>query len=72
MSDFGAEEVWLGEDPAPKRAAEIRSIGEEEFVGVRAMGGASVLIMHPQIIGRPGRLGFVVCEDDVRVAAAAV
>ncbi len=34
------------------------------------MGGVSVLTMHPQIIGRPGRLGFVAGEDDVRVAAA--
>jgi peptidoglycan-N-acetylglucosamine deacetylase len=35
---------------------EVRSIWTAEFDGIRAMGGAFVLTMHPQIIGRPGRL----------------
>lgn len=35
---------------------EVWSIWKAEFDGIRAMGGAFVLTMHPQIIGRPGRL----------------
>ena len=29
---------------------------EEEFLGIRELGGAFVFTMHPQVIGRPGRL----------------
>ncbi len=35
---------------------EVRSIWKAEFDGIRDMRGAFVLTMHPQIIGRPGRL----------------
>lgn len=38
---------------------EVRSIWEEEFLGIRRLGGLFMLTMHPQIIGRPGRLGFL-------------
>jgi peptidoglycan/xylan/chitin deacetylase (PgdA/CDA1 family) len=40
-------------------AAEVRAIWEEEFLGYRRLGGAWVLTMHPQIIGRPYRLGLL-------------
>lgn len=56
---------------------EVRSIWRAEFDGIRAMGGAFVLTMHPQIIGRPGRLGlleetieYVRGHGDVWVATA--
>jgi peptidoglycan/xylan/chitin deacetylase (PgdA/CDA1 family) len=55
--------------------AEVRSIWEEEFLGIRRLGGCCVFTMHPQIIGRPGRLalldaliGFVQQHDDVWLA----
>jgi peptidoglycan/xylan/chitin deacetylase (PgdA/CDA1 family) len=56
-------------------SAEVRSIWEEEFLGIRRLGGCCVLTLHPQIIGRPGRLalldefiGFVQRYDDVWLA----
>jgi peptidoglycan/xylan/chitin deacetylase (PgdA/CDA1 family) len=38
------------------RPSEVREIWEEEFLGIHELGGVTVLTMHPQIIGRPGRL----------------
>ena len=42
---------------------DVRQIWEAEFGGYHRLGGAFVLTMHPQIIGRPSRLelldGFV-------------
>jgi peptidoglycan/xylan/chitin deacetylase (PgdA/CDA1 family) len=56
----------------------VRSIWTAEFLGIREMGGACVLTMHPQIMGRPGRLAFldsfidfVTSHGDVWVATAA-
>jgi peptidoglycan-N-acetylglucosamine deacetylase len=53
----------------------VRSLWENEFLGIRELGGACVFTMHPQVIGRPGRLGFleefirfVKGHDDVWVA----
>ncbi len=58
--------------------AEVRAVWEEEFTGLRALGGSFVLTMHPQIIGRPSRLalldaflGFVLSHDGVRVRTCA-
>lgn len=55
--------------------SEVREIWEAEVLGIRDMGGLAVLTMHPQIIGRPGRLplldaflAFVKGLDDVWVA----
>ncbi len=55
----------------------VRAIWEEELLGTRELGGACVFTMHPQIIGRPGRLlfldafvGFVTGMEDVWVATA--
>jgi len=39
---------------APPR--HVREIWEGELDGIRDYGGAFILTMHPQIIGRPGRL----------------
>jgi peptidoglycan/xylan/chitin deacetylase (PgdA/CDA1 family) len=39
-----------------RTSAEVRSLWEEEFHGVRQMNGLFMLTMHPQVIGRPGRL----------------
>lgn len=38
---------------------EVRSIWDAELDGIHALGGCAVLTMHPQIIGRPGRLGLL-------------
>jgi len=51
---------------------EVREIWRAEILGIREMGGLAIVTMHPQIIGRPGRLplldellGFVRGLDDV-------
>jgi peptidoglycan/xylan/chitin deacetylase (PgdA/CDA1 family) len=58
--------------------AEVRAIWEEEFLGLRRLGGSCIFTMHPQIIGRPSRLAFlddfvtfVASHDDVRIATCA-
>jgi peptidoglycan-N-acetylglucosamine deacetylase len=38
---------------------EVRAIWAAELAGIRELGGCCVFTMHPQIIGRPGRLGFL-------------
>jgi len=55
--------------------AEVRSIWEEEFLGIRELGGSCICTMHAQIVGRPSRLafldafvGFVKGHDDVWIA----
>jgi len=57
---------------------QVREIWEEEFLGIRALGGTPIFTMHPQIIGRPSRLnfldafiGFVQQHDDVRIRTCA-
>jgi peptidoglycan-N-acetylglucosamine deacetylase len=54
---------------------EVGSIWEHEVAGIRDLGGAAIVTCHPQIIGRPGRIGFlerfiewVQAFDDVWVA----
>jgi peptidoglycan-N-acetylglucosamine deacetylase len=56
-------------------ASEVREIWEGEFRGYHRLGGAFVLTMHPQVIGRPYRLemlddfiGYVRGHDDVWIA----
>jgi peptidoglycan/xylan/chitin deacetylase (PgdA/CDA1 family) len=58
--------------------ADVEAIWREEFEGIRRLGGSFVLTMHPQIIGRPGRLAFLdrfvawmTGHDGVRVATCA-
>ena len=55
--------------------AEVRSIWLEELNGIRTLGGCCIFTMHPQIVGRPSRLGFlndliasVKQQDDVWIA----
>ena len=50
---------WFDEDTWNKKihsAAEVEAIWKEEFAAVHETGGYFGLTMHPQIIGRPGRL----------------
>jgi peptidoglycan-N-acetylglucosamine deacetylase len=54
---------------------EVRTIWEAEFRGYHRLGGAFVLTLHPQIIGRPSRLqllerfiDFVQSHEDVWIA----
>jgi peptidoglycan/xylan/chitin deacetylase (PgdA/CDA1 family) len=42
----------------------VKRLWLDEFEGIRRMGGAFVLTMHPQLIGRPGRL--LLLEDMLR------
>jgi peptidoglycan/xylan/chitin deacetylase (PgdA/CDA1 family) len=37
----------------------VRALWQEEFLGIRDLGGSCVFTMHPQIIGRPSRLAFL-------------
>jgi peptidoglycan/xylan/chitin deacetylase (PgdA/CDA1 family) len=50
---FDGRESWTRRISTP---SEVREIWEAEFEGIRRLGGAFVLTMHPQVIGRPGRL----------------
>ena len=52
-----------------RSVAEVEPIWTEEFAGYRRLGGAYVLTMHPQIIGRPSRLPLL--ERMLSLAAAA-
>jgi peptidoglycan-N-acetylglucosamine deacetylase len=73
-----APHFWFSDDSFTRRiapAAEVRTIWEEEFHGMRALGGTYILTMHPQFIGRPGRLAmldafvaFLRSHDDVAIA----
>jgi peptidoglycan/xylan/chitin deacetylase (PgdA/CDA1 family) len=40
---------------------EVWEIWKAEIDAIHTMGGLSVITMHPQIIGRPGRLGLLRC-----------
>jgi peptidoglycan-N-acetylglucosamine deacetylase len=55
-----------------RRAAEVLEIYKEEFRAVRACGGLFVLVMHPQLCGRPSRvlmlkefMDYVKCSENV-------
>jgi peptidoglycan-N-acetylglucosamine deacetylase len=53
---FDGRESWTRRISTP---SEVREIWEAEFAGIRELGGAFVLTMHPQIIGRPSRLALL-------------
>lgn len=38
---------------------EVRTIWQEELLGIRSLGGLCVLTMHPQVVGRPSRIRFL-------------
>jgi peptidoglycan/xylan/chitin deacetylase (PgdA/CDA1 family) len=73
-----AAHFWFGPDDWTKTIAtteHVRAIWEEEFLGIRDLGGVCIFTMHPQVIGRPSRLRFldrliefVRSHDDVWVA----
>ena len=42
-----------------RTSAEVRALWAEELEGMRRVGGLVMLTMHPQIIGRPGRLAML-------------
>lgn len=61
-----------------RSAREVLEIWQEEAAGIRALGGLCVLALHPQLIGRPGRIGMlerflrsVLESSDVRIATCA-
>ncbi|MFN8147002.1 MAG: polysaccharide deacetylase [Candidatus Nanopelagicales bacterium] len=39
-----------------RTSAEVRALWEEEYAGMAALDGLFMLTMHPQVIGRPGRI----------------
>jgi peptidoglycan/xylan/chitin deacetylase (PgdA/CDA1 family) len=58
-------------------ARQVLEIWKEEFMGIHRFGGCVVLTMHPQFIGRPGRiamlerlLDFIERYDDVWLTTA--
>jgi len=54
-----AAHFWFANDLWTKAIATPESVAqawEAEFAGIRELGGACVLTMHPQVIGRPSRL----------------
>ena len=53
---FDGRESWTRRISTP---SEVREIWDAEFAGIRDLGGAFVLTMHPQIIGRPSRLALL-------------
>lgn len=76
-----APHFWFANDTWNKKMSttgEVWQIWEEEFLGIRRLGGVCVFTMHPQIIGRPSRLAFldafmrfVKGHDDVRIRTCA-
>jgi hypothetical protein len=61
-----------------RSAREVLGLWQEEAAGIHRLGGLTVLALHPQIIGRPGRVGmleeflrWVVAQGDVRVGTCA-
>jgi peptidoglycan/xylan/chitin deacetylase (PgdA/CDA1 family) len=76
-----APHFWFSNGDWDRRiasAAQVRTLWQEEFDGMRSRGGTFVLTMHPQIIGRPGRLDmldafvdYMRAHDDVRIAPCA-
>jgi peptidoglycan/xylan/chitin deacetylase (PgdA/CDA1 family) len=53
---FDGRESWTRRISTP---SEVREIWDAEFAGIRDLGGAFVLTMHPQVIGRPSRLALL-------------
>jgi len=54
-----AAHFWFAEDDWTKKIStvdEVQTIWQAEFEGLRRLGGCCVFTMHPQFIGRPGRL----------------
>jgi peptidoglycan-N-acetylglucosamine deacetylase len=63
-----AAHFWFDIDTWTKKIStvpEVRTIWEAELEGIRRLGGLFNLTMHPQIIGRPGRLPLL--EEMIRL-----
>jgi peptidoglycan/xylan/chitin deacetylase (PgdA/CDA1 family) len=57
-----APHMWFADSSWDKTIVpndHVRQLWTDEFHGIRTMGGACVFAMHPQFIGRPGRLGLL-------------
>jgi peptidoglycan/xylan/chitin deacetylase (PgdA/CDA1 family) len=61
-----------------RSAREVFEIWQEEAAGIHRLGGLCVLALHPQLIGRPGRIGmlesflrWVLETGDIRIATCA-
>lgn len=53
---------WFSVDDWLKKIStnsEVLEIWQEEVLGIRDMGGCAIITLHPQCIGRPGRLRFL-------------
>jgi len=64
-----APHFWFAADTWEKKIAtvgEVKELWRAEFEGIRRLGGCCIFTMHPQLIGRPGRLGLL--ESMVRMA----
>jgi len=55
-------------DKTIRSAAEVRPLWAEEAAGIAGLGGIAVWTFHPQVIGRPSRLGLL---DELIGATAA-
>ena len=54
-----AAHFWFSDDTWEKKIStvpEVEELWRAEFTGIRELGGCCVFTMHPQFIGRPGRL----------------
>lgn len=57
-----APHFWFGAADWSRRMSEpdaVRRIWQAELEGIRRLGGLLVLTLHPQLIGRPGRIGML-------------
>jgi len=76
-----AAHFWFDVDAWNKKIStpsEVREIWDAEFEGIYDLGGAFILTMHPQFIGRPYRLkmledfiSFIRSHDDVWLSTCA-
>jgi peptidoglycan-N-acetylglucosamine deacetylase len=46
-------------DKTIRTAAEVEALWREEIAGIHELGGLVMLTLHPQVIGRPGRLAML-------------
>jgi peptidoglycan-N-acetylglucosamine deacetylase len=57
-----AAHFWFSDDTWQKKIATVREVEEiwrAEAAGIHGLGGCCVFTMHPQFVGRPGRLGLL-------------
>jgi peptidoglycan/xylan/chitin deacetylase (PgdA/CDA1 family) len=57
-----ASHFWFAADTWEKKIAtvsEVEELWRAEMAGICGLGGCCILTLHPQLIGRPGRLGLL-------------